>query len=64
MSQNGINVPEGIPVKSLDEVPEAAKKLADADGEVRMLEDGEIFSLTFLPAWSYFGPRPLHRTTS
>lgn len=34
MRQYGINVPDGIPVKSLDEVPEAAKELADASGEV------------------------------
>lgn len=34
MSQYGVNVPPGIPVFSLEEVPEAAKKMANAEGEV------------------------------
>lgn len=34
MSKYGINVPPGIPIKSLDEVADAAKKMADAEGLV------------------------------
>lgn len=34
MSQYGINVPPGIPAKSLDEVKDAVKKMADEDDVV------------------------------
>lgn len=36
MSQYGVNVPPGIPVFKLEEVAPAAKKMADAAGEVRL----------------------------
>lgn len=35
MSQYGVNVPPGIPVFKVDQVAEAAKKMADEAGEVR-----------------------------
>ncbi len=35
MSQYGINVPPGIPVFKVDEVPAAAEKMKDENGEVR-----------------------------
>lgn len=38
MSQYGINVPPGIPVFSLDQVPAAAEKMKDAEGLVRLVE--------------------------
>jgi hypothetical protein len=34
MAKFGVNVPPGIPVFSLDEVPAAAEKMASPDGEV------------------------------
>lgn len=34
MAKFGVNVPPGIPVFSLDQVPDAAKKMASPDGEV------------------------------
>jgi succinyl-CoA synthetase beta subunit len=34
MSQYGINVPPGIPVRSLDDLPAALQKMADAEGKV------------------------------
>ena len=34
MSQYGINVPPGIPVFKVEEVAPAAKKMADAEGQV------------------------------
>ena len=37
MAKFGVNVPPGIPVFSLDEVAEAAKKMESPDGEVRKL---------------------------
>lgn len=36
MAKFGINVPDGVPAFSVKEVEDAAKKLADEKGEVRL----------------------------
>lgn len=36
MSQYGIHVPEGMPAQTIDEVVDAADKMKDGAGEVRI----------------------------
>ncbi len=46
MAKYGVNVPPGIPVFNIDEVKEAAEKMASPDGQVRScLYNAEMYQL-------------------